>query len=260
MATKSAIHFGLLHIPITMQKANLSTSISFNQLSKETNERIKYVKTCPHCTKELTNDDIIKGYEFEKGKYVTFDNTELENLKSKTDKMIQILHFAKISDIDSIYFDKNYYTIPQAGGEKAFDLLRQAMLSKKVVAIAKTVLVSKEVLLALQATNEGIIAKVLYYHQEIASYPAYHQTPVDKNELKLAKSLIDQSMQDFTIEQYTDTYQEKLRLAIQAKIQGQSIVSPDVDTAAPTNSALSLLDQLTQTLALKNEETPSSPS
>jgi len=257
-ATKSAISFGMIYIPITLQKTNRDTSISFNQLSKETNERIKYVKTCPSCTKELKNEDIIKGFEVEKGRYVTFEKDELERIKSKKDKTIHILHFAKMSDINQIYFEKDYYAVPQAGGEKAFELFRQAMYTKKVIAIAKTVMGTKEELVALYPTKEGIVTKILFYQEEINPYPTYNKVTVEKPELQMAKSLIDNMMETFDASKYRDEYQQKLREAIQAKIEGQGIIN--VDTEQP-QTAINLMDALAQTLAMsENNPSTANPS
>lgn len=109
VAHKSAISVGLLYIPVGMYKTTRNASISFNQLCKDSKERIRYKKYCPSCDKEIKNEDIVKGYEYEKGKYVTFTSDELEKIKTKKDKTIHVEHFAKMSEIDSILFDKNYY-------------------------------------------------------------------------------------------------------------------------------------------------------
>ena len=171
VAHKSAISVGLLYIPVGLYKTTRDISISFNQLCKDSKERIKYKKYCPSCNKEVDNDDIIKGYEYEKGRYVTFTADELERLKTKKDKTIHIEHFAKMSEIDSLYFQKNYYLVPDSGADKAYELLRQALLSKKEVAIAKTVIGTNEELVVLYPTKECLIAKVLFYQEEIQEIP-----------------------------------------------------------------------------------------
>jgi len=121
VAHKSAISVGLLYIPVGLYKSTKEISVSFNQLCKDTHERVKYKKICPSCNKEVTNDDIIKGYEYEKGKYVTFTEDELDIIKTKKDKTIHIEHFAKMSDVDQIYYEKNYYVVPEPGAEKAYE-------------------------------------------------------------------------------------------------------------------------------------------
>ena len=129
VAHKSAISVGLIYVPVSLYKTTRNTAISFNQLCKDENgkyQRIKYQKLCPSCNSEVKSSDIIKGYEYEKGKYVTISNDELERIKSKTDKTIHVLHFAKMTDIDIMikiitlfqslvvkrhlnYSDKHYY-------------------------------------------------------------------------------------------------------------------------------------------------------
>lgn len=115
VAHKSAISVGLLYIPVGLYKTTRDIGISFNQLCKDSHERIKYKKYCPSCDKEIKNEDIIKGYEYEKGRYVTFTSDELERIKSKKDKTIHIEHFAKMSEIDNILFDKDYYLVAEPG-------------------------------------------------------------------------------------------------------------------------------------------------
>ena len=214
VAQKSAISVGVLYIPSDLYKTTRDISISFNQLCKDSHERIKYKKYCPSCNKEIkSNDDIIKGYEYEKGRYVVFTQDELDKLKTEKDRTVHIDHTAKMSEIDSIYFDKNYYMIPEPGAEKSYELFRQALLSLKLVAVAKTVLGTKQELLVLYPTKECIIAKILFYKEEIQELPK----PIPKVEIK----------KKFDISAYHDEYQQRLREAITAKINGKEIVATD---------------------------------
>lgn len=242
VAHKSAISVGLLYIPVGLYKTTRDTSISFNQLCKDSHERVKYKKYCPSCDKEIKNEDIIKGYEYEKGHYVTFTPDELEKIKSKKDKTIHIIHFAKMSEIDSLYFQKNFYLVPDIGADKAYELLRQALLSKKEVAIAKTVIGTNEELVVLYPTKEYLIAKVLYYQEEIQEIPKSQiKVDISKQELDMAKSLIDTMTQKFDITVYHDEYQEKLRQAITTKINGNEIVASDTSTP---NNIIDLMEAL----------------
>ena len=242
VAHKSAISVGLLYIPVGLYKTTRDTSISFNQLCKDSHERVKYKKYCPSCDKEIKNEDIIKGYEYEKGHYVTFTPDELEKIKTKKDKTIHIIHFAKMSEIDSLYFQKNFYLVPDIGADKAYELLRQALLSKKEVAIAKTVIGTNEELVVLYPTKECLIAKVLYYQEEIQEIPKSQiKVDISKQELDMAKSLIDTMTQKFDITVYHDEYQEKLRQAITTKINGNEIVASDTSTP---NNIIDLMEAL----------------
>ncbi len=228
VAHKSAISVGLLYIPVGLYKTSRNISISFNQLCKDSKERIRYKKYCPSCDKEIKNEDIIKGYEYEKGKYVTFTSDELEKIKTKKDKTIHVEHFAKMSEIDMILFDKNYYLVPESGAEKAYELLRRALLAKKEVAVAKTVIGTNEDLLVLYPTKECLIAKILYYQEEIQEMPKSQvKVDVTKQELDMAKTLIESMTRPFDISVYHDEYQEKLQKAIMTKINGNEIVAAD---------------------------------
>lgn len=251
VAHKSAISIGLLYIPVGLYKTTRDTSISFNQLCKDSHERVKYKKYCPSCDKEIKNEDIIKGYEYEKGHYVTFTPDELEKIKSKKDKTIHIEHFAKMSEVDNILFDKDYYLVPEQGAEKPYELLRQSLLSKKEIGVAKTVLGTNEDLLILYPTKDCIIAKVLYYQEEIQELPK-SQVKVDlsKQELDMAKTLIESMTKKFDISAYHDEYQVKLRNAITTKINGNEIVSADNETP---NGIIDLMEALQKSVELAKQ-------
>jgi len=246
VAHKSAISVGLLYIPVGLYKTTRDTSVSFNQLCKDTHERVKYKKICPSCNKEVTSEGIIKGYEFEKDRYVTISDEEIEKIKTKKDKTIHVEHFAKMADIDQIYYEKNYYVVPDTGAEKAFELLRQGMLSQKEAAIAKTVMGTTEQLLVLYPTQVTIIAKTLFYQEEIQDMPkSQPKVSVDKSELDMAKTMIATMTKDFDISAYHDEYQARLREAIEAKIKGKEIVSADGNAAT---NIIDLMDAIKGTI------------
>ena len=248
VAHKSAISVGLLYVPVGLYKTTKDISVSFNQLCKDTHERVKYKKICPSCNKEVASNDIIKGYEYEKGKYVTFTEDELEKIKTKKDKTIHIEHFAKMTDVDEIYYEKNYYVVPETGAEKAFELLRQAMLSQKKVGIAKTVIGTTENLLVLYPTKEGIIAKILFYQSEIQAVPvAVSKAEVSKPEIDMAKTLIDSMTATFDPSIYHDEYQERLRQAIESKIAGKEIVNAEPEGQ---NNIIDLMEAMKKTVEM----------
>lgn len=253
VAHKSAISVGLLYIPVGLYKTTRDIGISFNQLCKDTHERIRYKKICPSCNKEISSEDIIKGYEFEKGKYITFTEDELDKIKSQKDKTIHVEHFAKMKDIDSIYFEKNYYIVPDAGAEKAYELLRQALLSKEEVAIAQTVFTTKEELLVLYPTEECIMAKMLFYQEEIQEIPkSKASVEITDAEMQMAQTMIDSMTKSFDISAYHDEYQEKLREAITTKIQGQEIVSAESERP---NNVINLMEAMQRTVELAKKGT-----
>lgn len=246
VAHKGSISMGMVLIPIGLYKTTVDNDIHFNQLEKESKARIKYKKYCSHCGKEVAAKDIIKGYEYEKDKYVVMTDDELERIKTKKDKTIHILQFAKMSEVNMIYYEKDYYAIPEAGAEKAYELLRQALLAEKKVAIAKTVMGTNEKLLVLYPLKDGMIVKTLFYNDEITAVPK--QVPkmkLGEQELEMARMLIQNMTQAFEPEQYQDEYQVRLRDAIMKKIQGQEIVT--VDTGGPDN-VIDLMEALRKSL------------
>lgn len=150
-----------------------------------------------------------------------------------------------------IYYEKDYYAVPDAGAEKAYELLRQSLLSQKKVAIAKTVMGTNEKLLVLYPTKDGIIVKTLFYHDEIVAMPKpVPKMKLDENELTMAKMLIENMTRPFVAEEFQDEYQARLREAIMKKIQGQEIVS--VDTSGPSN-VIDLMEALQKSLELSKD-------
>lgn len=252
-AHKGAISFGLVHIPVSLYRTTRDNDISFHQLCKQTNQRVHYKKYCANCEKELKPNDIVKGYQYEKDKYVIMSNEELEALKSEKDRTIHILQFCDLLDIDDIYYEKNYYAIPDSGSEKAYELLRNAMFSEQKVAVAKTVLGTKETLMALCPLEHYILMKTLFYHDEITDLPKSFQRPdVKKNELTMAKQLIRAMSEPFQPEQYHDEYQQRLMAAIQEKIQGHAVTAP---SQKETSGIADLMDALKQSVAMQKKST-----
>lgn len=226
VAHKGAISFGLVHIPVALYTATQDNDIHFNQLCKDDLSRVRYKKTCAGCGKEIGYKDIVKGFEYEDGKYVIVTDDDFEKIKTEKDKSVQILHFTDLSSIRPIYYDKTYHALPEAGGEKAFELLRRAMHEEGKVAIGKTVIGSKETLLCLIPTADGILFETMFYAQELKDAPKEIPHPdVTEPELAMAKALIGTMDKPFEPQLYQDEYQQRLRALIEAKIAGKEVVA-----------------------------------
>ena len=250
---RGSISMGLVLIPIGLYKTTVDNGIHFNQLDKESGARIKYKKYCSHCGKEVTTADIIKGYEYEKGKYVTMSDDELERIKTKKDRTIHIIQCTKMSEIDMIYYEQDYYALPETGAEKAFELLRQALLSQKKVALAKTVMGQTEKLIVLYPLKDGMVAKTLFYYDEIAALPKnVPKIQLDKNELNMAKLLIDNMTKPFVAAEFKDEYQERLREAIMQKIQGNEVLA--VQDNLPGGNIIDLMEALQKSIEMTGPE------
>ena len=167
---------------------------------------------------------------------------ELEKIKTEKDKSIQILHFAKLNQISPIYYNRTYQAFPEAGGDKAFELLRRALLKEQKIAIGKTVIGTRETLLAIIPREEGMILSTMYYQDDIKELQKpYHRPEISEEELKMAITLINSMDTPFNPAEYKDEYQEKLRGLIESKIAGKEIVVPKEE--APSN-VINLMDAL----------------
>lgn len=236
VSAKTVISFGLVAIPVSLYTAVKENDISFNQLHDEDHERIKYKKVCAHCGKEVSSSDIVKGYQYDKDHYVIITDEDLESIKTEKEKTVQILHFANLNQISPIYFDKAYHVVPNAGGEKAFELLRQSLMSSQKIAIGKTVLGTHETLMAIIPREDGILIQTMFFSEDIKDLPtSYQKSEITTQELQMANMLIGSMDTPFDPAAYHDEYQGKLRDLIESKIAGKQIVAA---SSAPTDTPL----------------------
>ncbi|MGB8455577.1 MAG: Ku protein [Anaerocolumna sp.] len=230
ISRKSVITFGMVAIPIAMYTATQDNDIHFNQLHKEDNSRVRYKKTCAHCGKEIKTEDIVKGYEYDEDKYVVVTDSEIEKIKTEKEKSIQILHFAQLNQISPVYYDKTYQAAPEAGGEKAFELLRSALMAEQKIAIGKTVMGTKDTLMAIIPREDGILISTMFYADDIKELQKQYTKPeVAEQELNMAKMLIGSMDTPFDPAKYKDEYQIKLRELIETKISGKEVVAPEAE-------------------------------
>ena len=239
---KGAISFGLVYIPVSLYTATQDNDIRFNQLHKDDHQRIRYKKVCGHCGKEVSTNDIVKGFEYDEGQYVVVSEDDFEKIKTEKDKSIQILHFANLNQISPIYYDKTYHAIPDAGGEKAFELLRSAMMAEQKIAIGKTVMGTQETLLAIIPREDGMLIEKMFYQEEIKHLPKDYSRPqISEAELAMAKTLIASMDKPFEPDVYKDEYQERLKDLISQKIAGKEIVAADEQ---PAGNVIDLMEAL----------------
>jgi len=174
---------------------------------------------------------------------------DFEKIKTEKDRTIHILHFADLNEIDPIFYEKTYYAVPDSGGDKAFELLRAAMQTENKVAIARTVLGTKENLLTIRPVKDGIMVETMYFLEEVKAVPKAYTTPeVNEDELNMAKMLIGSMTQKFQPEDYRDEYILRVKEAIRQKINGQEIVEA---VPARQDNIVNLMDALQQSLEQK---------
>ena len=216
---KSSISFGLVNIPITINPILQDNDVSFNQLHKKCLTRIKYVKYCPHCKKEVKQSDIIKGYKINEDKYITLTSEELKKLRVDSEGNIEIVGFVGTNEIDPVFYEKSYVlSVPNKS--KAFSLFKDALEKSKKIAVAKTILSTKFYYVAIRMMNGVMIMTTLYFNEEINIPDAISSAKYTKKELDLAMRLIDSLKMKFSPEEYVDEYQENIKKAIKDKQRG----------------------------------------
>jgi DNA end-binding protein Ku len=235
-AWKGFIAFGLISIPARLYPAARTTRIKLHQFHKVCKTRLRQPLFCPKCNRIVKRDEVIKGYEYEDGKYALIDPDEVKRITPATAHTMEILAFVKESEIDPIFFDSSYFIVPEEGGKKAYQLLLKTMEDKRRVAIAKVTMYQREYTVFLRPYDRGIALHTMYFDNEIRHAPGYGKTDnvrLSPQETKLADQLVDNLSEEFQIKNYHDEFETRLRALIQAKEKGRSIVATPRTTRAP---------------------------
>ncbi|ADU31434.1 Ku protein [Evansella cellulosilytica] len=232
---KGSISFGLVNIPIKLHAATENKDVKLRNLHKDCHAPIKYEKTCSECGKEISNEEIVKAYEYTEGKYVVLDDEELEKLKKEQeDKAVEIIDFVMLDEIDPIYFDRTYYVSPNEGGSKAYALLRKSLQETDKIGLAKITIRSKENLAAIRVYGNTIVMETLHFPDEVRDVKNVPNIPNEaefqKNELETAKTLIDHLTAEFDPSKYTDEYRVELLELIREKVEEDQGVTKQEQT------------------------------
>ncbi|PYG88153.1 Ku protein [Ruminiclostridium sufflavum DSM 19573] len=248
---KGSISFGLVNIPVKMFTATEDKDIRFKYIHKECHTPVKYKKVCPVCNKEVQPDEIVKGYEYEPGRFVVLTDEDFTSIESKGERTVEILDFVKLEEIDPIYFDKTYYLAPQETGGKAYTLLREALSGKNRIAVAKITVRERESLAVIRVYNNVIVLETIFYPDEVRDYKQVPGIPENiqttKAELDMASQLIENLTDAFRPDKYVDTYREKLFALITAKVEGKEVF---VQKEAPKENVISLMEALQQSIQM----------
>jgi DNA end-binding protein Ku len=247
---KGFLKISLVNIPIKVFPATESSgTISFNQLHGQCQTRIQQKRWCPHCEREVPHSEIVKGYEFEKGRYVVLDEADFDKVRPASTRVIDLVQFADESAIDPMYVDRTYYLAPDGVmGSDAFAVMRDGMKGK--VGVGKLALYGREYLVAVKPHRRGIVMYTLHHAAEIRSIDQVEELnavadTVKPQEMKLARQVIESFEGPLDLSTYTDEYQEGLQKIIEAKIAGQEVVAPAV---ADSPHVVNLMDALKKSL------------
>jgi DNA end-binding protein Ku len=236
---KGFLKVSLVNIPVKVFPATESAaSLSFNQLHAECQTRIQQKKWCPHCEREVTNAEIVKGYEFEKGRYVVVTEEDFSKVTVESTRVINLVQFAEDASLDPMYVDKSYYLAPDgAVAAEAFAVMREGMRGK--AGIGKVALYGREYLVAVKPQEHGLVMYTLHHDAEIRGIDQVEDLDsvpktVKPEELKLAKQVVDMYSGDLNLKDYRDEYKDELRRIIDAKVAGEEVVAT-APVETPTN-------------------------
>jgi DNA end-binding protein Ku len=230
---KGFLKVSLVNIPVKVFPATESAaSISFNQLHAECQTRIQQKRWCPQCDREVPHSDIVKGYEFEKGRFVVVTDEDIQKVRVESTRVIDLAQFTDETAIDPIYVDRAYYLAPDGQmASDAFAVMREGMAGK--VGIGKVALYGREYLVAVRPQKRGLVMYTLHHDAEIRSIDEIDElnsvpSKVKPEEMKLAKQVVSTFDAELNLKDYKDEYKEGLRQIIDAKIAGEEIVAPEV--------------------------------
>lgn len=252
----------MVNIPVKLFAATKDRTISFSMLHRECHTPLKYKRWCPACNREVGWNEIDKGYEITKDRFISIAKEELERLQLKTVKSIDIQKFVDFAAIDSIYFNTHYYLAPEEGGEKAYSLLRDILALTNKVAIGKVVFHNKEHVVMVRPYRKGLVLTTLHYPKEVVDIGKIEELEklvvVKEKELDLAKVLVEQMSGEFKPEEYVDTYREAVMQLIKQKAEGiEAPVAKPIEVAA-TVDLMKALEASVR--AAKKEQKPAQPA
>jgi len=227
-AWKGFISFGLITIPVRLYVAARSARFQLHQLHRKCHTRLRQPLFCPTCNRPVERSEVVKGFEYEEGKYALIEPEEIKKIEPKTSQTMEVLVFVKGSQIDPLFFDTSYFVVPEEQGRKAYQLLLKALEDKERVAIAKVTMHQREYTAFIRPYDRGLALHTMYYANEVREAPGYGKTEGVKltaQEVKLAEQLVENLSEDFRIQKYHDEFQDRLHALIEEKRKGHEIAA-----------------------------------
>jgi DNA end-binding protein Ku len=258
---KGYLKISLVNIPVKVFPAtDAGATLSFNQLHAECQTRIQQKRWCPHCEKEVPSSDLVKGFEFEKGRYVVIEDEDIEKVRVESTRVINLEKFTDDDAIDPIYLERPYYLAPDGPvAKEAFAVIREGMKGK--AGIGKVALYGREYLIKVQPRERGLVMYTLRHAGEIRSMDAIDELAdmpetVRPDEVKLARQVIGTFEGEVDFRSYKDEYQEGLREIIDAKIGGREIVAQEVEAPPKVVNLMDALRKSLDTISASKKKTP----
>jgi DNA end-binding protein Ku len=253
---KGAISFGLVTIPVAVYPATEEKTLRFNQLHDEDTGRIRYKRVCEKDGEIVDFEHIVKGYEYEKDRYVILTDEDFDAVPVESSRAIDIVQFIDLDEIDPMMYKKTYYLVPEETGAKAYALLREAMSQDNKVGIAKVSFRDREHLAALRFRDDAFVLETMFWPDEIRAVD-FGDVKVDvrvrEQELEMARQLIGSLTAEWHPETFTDEYREALMKIVEAKINGEEV---EVVAAEPTAKVVDLMEALKASVAAAKKKPP----
>ena len=245
---KGQLAFGLVSFPVKLFTAARSDGISFNQLHKADGSRVKQVIYCAAEDKPIPRSEIVKGYEYEKDRYVVIEDEDIKKMAPSTAKVMEILEFVKATEVDPVYYESSYYIAPDDAGEKPYALLFNTLKQTGYVGVAKIAMHNREHIVIFRPGPQGLMMHTMYYANEVRKVDEFRTdvTLVKEKEVELARMLVESLAATFEPEKYHDTYRDNLQSMIDAKIKGKEVVTPPSREPA---KIIDIMEALKQSLA-----------
>lgn len=243
---KGFISFGLVSIPVKLYAAARSTRISLHQLHSECHTRLRQPLFCPKDNRIVDRSEVVKGYEYEKDKYVLIEPADIKKIQPESARAMEILSFANAEEIDPLYFDASYFLVPEEAGRKAYLLLLKALEGSHRVGIAKVTMHQREYTVFIRPYEKGLTLHTMYFANEIREAPRYGDVDHVKlapQEIKLAEQLVSTLSEPFDLRKYHDEYQERLKELIEAREKGEDLAAVPQPKRAPVIDIMSALKQ-----------------
>ena len=256
MATiwKGALSFGLVNIPVELRSAVRPDHISFRLLHKQDLSPVKYERVSSRTGETVPWSEIVKGYEYEKGKYVVVTDDDFRTAALEGSKTIDILDFVQETEIDPRFFETPYYLVPSKGGEKPYALLREAVRNASAVGIGKIVMRQTQHLAGIKVVGDALVLEIMRFANELVSTDEFKFPDaglVRAQELKMAEQLVANLAQPFDPEKYTDDYRANLMRVIRAKMKGKKIAAPEAEADVADTKVVDLMARLQASLERK---------
>jgi len=244
--------FGLVSFPVQMVTAARRKAVDLDMLHATDHSRVRQVLYCQAEDKPLERSEVVKGFQYEKDRYVVIDPKDLAQIKPKSAKVMEILEFVNAAEVDPILFDTSYYLLPSEGGEKPYTLLYIAMHSTNYFALAKMTMHEREYTVVIRCGSRGLVLHTMFYADELREEQAFRTEPklVVQKELTLAKALIENLSSTFEPGKYQDNYRIQFEQLVQAKIKGKKIVRTPAALTAPV---IDIMEALQKSLAKKGQ-------